>query len=86
MSQYRNANALASRRFEIVANRHYNEGVQTRDIGDDYVRVTVFLATVLFLTALGQRFEEPGPRLVIIAIASVLLLISMIGIFTLPRA
>jgi hypothetical protein len=85
MRQYVSSNALSADRFEAIANTHFKTGVVARNRADDYVRVTVFLATVLFLTALSQRFEFIGPRIVIVAIAAVLLLFSMLGIFTLPR-
>ena len=58
----------------------------TRETGDSYVKVTVFLATALFLTALGQRFEIFGPRVAVVAVAFVLLIISTYWIVTLPRA
>jgi len=34
-------------------------GVESRDRAEHYVRVTVLLAAVLFLIALGQRFKFP---------------------------
>ena len=58
----------------------------TREHGDRYVKVTVFLATVLLLTALSQRFKLFGPRIGVMAVAFVMLLISAYWIFTLPRA
>lgn len=85
MHEYVNSNALSADRFEAIADKHFKAGVEGRERADDYVRVTVFLATVLFLTALSQRFEFVGPRIVIVAIAAILLLFSMLGIFTLPR-
>jgi len=60
--------------------------VSTRETGDSYVKVTVLLATVLFLTALSQRFEAVGPRVAVVAVAFLLLIISTYGIMTLPRA
>ncbi len=85
MPQYKNANASASLRYENVATDYFKKGVETRETGDDYVRVTVFLATVLFLTALSQRFGDAGPRVIIVGIATMLLVISMFWIVTLPR-
>jgi hypothetical protein len=86
MPQYKNANALAASQFAATATRYFTTGVSTRDRTDDYVRATVFLATVLFLTALSQRFEFAGPRAIIIAIAAVLLAISLYWIIVLPRS
>lgn len=85
MRQYVSSNTLSADRFEAIANRHFKTGIVARERTDDYVRVTVFLATVLFLTALSQRFEFVGPRIIIVAIAALLLLFSMFGILTLPR-
>ena len=48
---------------------YFEKGVSTRDTGDDYVKVTVFLATVLLLTALSQRFRVLGPRIAVAAVA-----------------
>ena len=85
MPEYKNANASASDRYESIASDYFKKGVDTRETGDDYVRVTVFLATVLFLTALSQRFGYAGPRAIIVGIATLLLVISMFWIVTLPR-
>lgn len=85
MPQYKSANTHAADQLAAVATRNFADGVSTRDRTDDYVRTTVFLATVLFLTALGQRFEFVGPRAVIVAIAAVLLSISLFWLFVLPR-
>jgi hypothetical protein len=46
----------------------------------------VFLATVLLLTALSQRFEMFAPRVAVVAIAFTLLVISTYWILTFPRA
>jgi hypothetical protein len=68
-----------------VVKRYYEVAVNTRETGDKYVKVTVFLATVLLLTALSQRFEIFGPRVAVVAVAFVLLLMSSYWILTLPR-
>jgi hypothetical protein len=41
---------------------------------------------VLLLTALSQRFEILGPRVVVVAVACVLLIISIYWVLTYPRA
>ena len=60
--------------------------VTMRENGDQYVRITVFLATVLLLTALSQRFDILGPRVAVVAVAFVLLVLSAYWILTFPRA
>jgi hypothetical protein len=86
MPEYTNANARESVKLAGEAKGYFETGVQTRETGDHYVKVTVFLATVLLLTALGQRFEVLGPRIGVLAVAFVLLIISTFWIFTFPRA
>jgi hypothetical protein len=60
--------------------------VSTRETGDEYVKVTVLLATVLLLTALSQRFAIFGPRVAVVAVAFALLVMSAYWILTFPRA
>ena len=86
MAGYREAEGHASTELSKQANAYFEEGVTTREHGDRYVKVTVFLATVLLLTALSQRFKLFGPRIGVMAVAFVMLLISAYWIFTLPRA
>jgi hypothetical protein len=86
MPQYTSSNAQESARLAEEANKHFEAGVSTRETGDSYVKVTVFLATVLLLTALSQRFEILGPRVAVVAVAFVLLIVSTYLIMVLPRA
>jgi hypothetical protein len=86
MPEYKNANGQEATRLTEEARNHFEAGVSTRETGDSYVKVTVFLATVLLLTALSQRFEILGARVAIVAVAFVLLIISTYWIVTLPRA
>jgi hypothetical protein len=86
MAEYKNANASEAAQLAAEAKSYFEKGVSTRDTGDQYVKVTVFLATVLLLTALSQRFEIFGPRVAVVAVALVLLVISAWWVLTLPRA
>jgi hypothetical protein len=86
MPEYTNANAQESRKLGEEARGYFEKGVNTRETGDHYVKVSVFLATVLLMTALGQRFEIRGPRIVMLSVAFVLLIISTFWIITFPRA
>jgi hypothetical protein len=86
MPEYKNANAAEAAQLAEEAKGYFEKGVSSRDTGDDYVKVTVFLATVLLLTALSQRFKVLGPRVAVAAVAVVFLLISAYWILNLPRA
>ena len=86
MPEYTNAHSLEAASLAEKASGHYEKGVTTRETGDEYVKITVFLATVLLLTALSQRFEIFGPRVAVVAVAFVLLIVSAYRILTFPRA
>jgi hypothetical protein len=86
MPEYQNVNAQEARKLAQEARSYFAQGVSNRETGDSYVKITVFLATVLFLTALSQRFEILGSRVAVIIVAFLLLMISAYWIVTLPRA
>jgi len=52
----------------------FNEGVKSRETGEHYVRLTIILAAVLFLIAIGQRFEIRGVRYGLSAVSGAFLL------------
>ena len=86
MPEYKNTNGAESAQLAERAKDYFEKGVSTRDTGDDYVKVTVFLATVLLLTALSQRFRVLRPRVAVAFVAVILLCVSAYWILTLPRA
>jgi hypothetical protein len=86
MAEYTNANGHESARLADEAKDYFDRGVTMRETGDEYVKVTVLLATVLLLTALSQRFEVFGPRVAVVAVAFVLLVMSAYWMLTFPRA
>jgi hypothetical protein len=86
MAEYASTNGRESAKLAEEATGYYEKGVSTRETGDRYVKVTVFLATVLLLTALSQRFEIFGARVAVVAVAFVLLAVSTYWLLTLPRA
>jgi hypothetical protein len=86
MADYANANSQQSAALAAESKSQFEKGVSTRETGDDYVRITVLLATVLLLTALSQRFEALGPRVAVVVVSFVLLVLSAYKILALPRA
>ena len=69
----------------------FEQGDQARHRADNYVRetvmlATVLLATVLLLTAISQRFKVRSVRIGLVAVAGLLLCLSIYHIVTLPRA
>ena len=85
MPQYRNALLEQSAREDKHASVVFEQGAHAREVGDKYVRATVLLATVLFLIAVSQRFGLFRVRVLLLAIAVVLLAVALTSIATYPR-
>ncbi|MGB8769203.1 MAG: hypothetical protein WCC92_06295 [Candidatus Korobacteraceae bacterium] len=85
MPEYHNAELEASVKLGNQASEFFEQGSKAREISDGYVRVTVLLATVLLLTAIGQRFHTASVRIAITVLAAALILIPLVRIITLPR-
>jgi hypothetical protein len=64
----------------------FEEGRTSRETAEDYVRLTVFLATVLFLTAMAQRFHVRAVQVGLLACATVATLIILGVLTSYPRA
>lgn len=67
------------------ASHAFDLGVEYRKTGERYVRVTVILAAVLFLIAIGQRFKIRGVRYAVNVVAGVLLVYAMFLFFIYPH-
>ena len=57
MPQYHSATAERAAKRGERASAYFEQGTKARETGDHYLRNTVLLATVLFLTALAQKFK-----------------------------
>ena len=73
MPQFKNASAAQAAKLDTEASAAFDAGNHERDVGDEYVRVTVLLAVVLFLIAVSQRFDIRNVRLGILGIAVLVL-------------
>jgi len=62
-----------------------DQGAKSGEAGDEYVRITVLLATVLLITAIGQRFRFKSVRIVFMILAGLLLCLPFWQLLLLPR-
>jgi hypothetical protein len=85
MPEYRDSNDAEFSRLDHEATELFERGTKAREAGDEYVRVTVTLATVLLLTAISQRFRAHKVRLALVVVAALLLCFPLWRLFTLPR-
>jgi len=85
MPEYHNAKheqflSLTKQAAEIA-----DQGTKSGETGDQYVRITVLLATVLLITAIGQRFRFKSVRVVFMILAWLLLCLPFWQLLHLPR-
>ena len=86
MEGYRSFKAEEAAKLNDQATDVFEQGTRDRQRSDEYVRVTVTLATVLLLMAISQRFRTRGVRVGLLVIAVLLLCFPVYHILKLPRA
>jgi len=84
MPQYRPTGAAESRLHDARAVAADHEAQHAGEIGDDYIRTTVILASVLFLVGISGHFAIRRVRLGLVALGSVLLIVAAVAILQLP--
>jgi hypothetical protein len=84
MPQYRQPELARAVRLDREADAAFARGVEAGERSDDYVRTTVFLATVLFLVGISTQFPLRGVRYGLVAVGAVLLVFSVVQLAQLP--
>jgi len=85
MPEYKDPLDEEAKSLADEASKAFDEGVHTRVVGENYVRLTVILAAVLFLLAIGQRFRIKGVRLAVTGVAGAFLIYCVVLLATYPR-
>jgi hypothetical protein len=85
MPQYKLPAQAQATMHDSEADAKFNTGNHDGLVGDDYVRITVFLAAVLFLVGIGSTFKLYGVRYSLIGFGCLLLIISIVLITRQPR-
>ncbi|HSS81250.1 MAG TPA: hypothetical protein VLK24_08645 [Gaiellaceae bacterium] len=84
LPQYRIPQEAQGRALTAQANHYFEEGQSAAGTADKYVRLTVFLAAVLFLVGIGSRFPVRVARYGLVCVAAVLLVVSVVQLLGLP--
>jgi hypothetical protein len=84
MPQYKLPAQAQANALDSQADAKFNAGNNAAEVSDNYVRITVFLAAVLFLVGIGSSFQLTGVRYALIAFGSVLLVFSIVLIAQQP--
>jgi hypothetical protein len=86
MTEFHSPKTEEAVRLNQQATAAFEQGSLARQHSNEYVRVTVILATVLLFTAISQRFTIYAIRVGLTVVAAVLLCFPLYRTFTLPRA
>ena len=84
MPQYQLADQAKADALDRQAVEASAAGNHAGEVGDDYIRITVFLAAVLFLVGIGSTFKLHTIRYALITIGSLLLILATVLILHQP--
>ena len=84
MPQYRLADQAKAEALDRAAEAESTAGDHAGLVGDEYIRITVFLAAVLFLVGIGSTFKLHTIRYALIAVGSMLLVLATVLILRQP--
>ena len=84
MPQYKLADQAKAQALDREAVEASAAGNHAGVVGDDYIRITVFLAAVLFLVGIGSTFKVHTIRYALITIGSLLLILATVLILQQP--
>jgi hypothetical protein len=82
--QYRQPGIGKGKALDKEADEAFAAGATAGERSDKYVRITVFLASVLFLVGISTRFPLRGGRYALVALGAVLLVVSLVQLTQLP--
>lgn len=84
MSQYHPTGLAQSRTLNAQANAHYATGESAASTSDRYIRITVILASVLFLVGLSSHFPLVSVRWGLVGLGACLVVFAAVEILQLP--
>ncbi|MGB7052154.1 MAG: hypothetical protein WBG41_11340 [Acidimicrobiales bacterium] len=85
MPQYVQPDQAKATALDNQADKLYAQGVADGGNSDNYVRTTVFLATVLFLVAVSAHFRVRAARIGMIGLGAMILVTSVVLLVLLPK-
>jgi hypothetical protein len=85
MPQYHPTGLARSKTLNALADAHYAIGEHAASVSDRYIRVTVILASVLFLVGLSSHFPLAGVRWGLVGVGAALIVFAAVEILQLPR-
>lgn len=84
MPQYHPTGALLSKHLDAKADAFYAKGEHAGITGDKFIRVTVILASILFLIGISSQFPFRPVRIGLVTVGAALLVFSAVELLQLP--
>lgn len=84
MPQYRQPGVAKAEALEAQADEAFASGQSAGETSDKFIRVTVYLASVLFLVGISTRFPLRGGRYALIGLGAAMLVLSFVQLTQLP--
>ena len=84
MPQYKRPGGAKSRILDERAKAAFHNGEREGSTADKYVRLTVVLASILFLVGISTHFPYRAVRFGLIGLSMVLLVLSLVQLAGLP--
>jgi hypothetical protein len=84
MPEYERPGQEEAQRLDAEADEHFAEGAETGEVADRYVRITVFLATVLFLVGISGHFRVPAARYGLVGLSVGILVFALVLLVASP--
>jgi hypothetical protein len=85
MSEYAQPQLERAQELHATADEAFEEGREAGSTADDYVRTTVYLATVLFLVGISGHFRFRAARYGLIGVGFLMLAIASVQLLALPK-
>jgi hypothetical protein len=85
MPEYQQPEVQRSQELDAKAHEQYADGAEAGARADDYVRITVFLASVLFLVGISSHIRVKGARIGMVAVGTVMLVAAVVQLLLAPK-
>ena len=84
MPEYERPGEDEAERLDAEADELYAEGAKAGEVADRYVRITVFLATVLFLVGISGHFRVQAARYGLVGLSVCILVLALFMLISSP--
>jgi hypothetical protein len=85
LPEYERPQLVQAEELDATADALFAEGAEAAETADRYVRVTVFLATVLFLVGISGHFPVRAARYGLVAVGAIILVLAVAILIVSPK-